>query len=164
MPRCPSVIGAVKCALVSWPVSRYWAVTTARPTRPSPNTSRDKPSDRWRHRAKSPRGHAEFETPAQLPSAERPADVVLTTDDTHFVAECFCIYPDHGAKESMAYDREFGLWLYLIGLDLRLSGHYDVRVSRDETDQMLSEIELAVPGSITRWKRLGAGPLACLWI
>jgi hypothetical protein len=89
---------------------------------------------------------AEFETPVQLPSAERPADMVLTTDDMQFIAECFCIYPDQDTRESMAYDREFGLRLNMIGLDVRLSGHYDVRLPGDETDQLFSEVELAAAG------------------
>lgn len=88
----------------------------------------------------------EFETPIQLPATGRPADVVLTTEDAQLVAECFCIYTDQSTSESMAYDRQFGFRLNMIGLDLRLSGYYDVRLPQDETEQLLSEVEHAAAG------------------
>ncbi len=89
---------------------------------------------------------AEFETPVQLPGAGRPADVVLTAEDAQLIAECFCIYSDQNTRESMAYDQEFGFQLNMIGLDLRLSGHYDVRLPEDETEQLLAEVEQAAAG------------------
>jgi hypothetical protein len=88
----------------------------------------------------------EFETPLQLPATERPADVVLTTEDAQLVAECFCIYTDQDTRESAAYDREFGFRLSMIGLDMRLSGHYDVRLPKEETEQLLSDVEQAAAG------------------
>jgi hypothetical protein len=88
----------------------------------------------------------EFETPVQLPATGRPADVVVTTEDAQLIAECFCIYTDQDTAESMAYDQKFGFRLNMIGLDVRLSGHYDVRLPRDETEQLLSEVEQAAAG------------------
>lgn len=85
----------------------------------------------------------EFETSLQLPATERPTDVVLTTEDAQLVAECFCIYTDQSTRESMAYDQELGFRLSMIGLDVRMSGHYDVRLPKDETEQLLSEVEQA---------------------
>lgn len=85
----------------------------------------------------------EFEAPIQLPATERPADVVLTIEDAQLVVECFCIYTDKETAESMAYDHDFGFRLNMIALDLRLSGHYDVRLAKDETEELLSEVEQA---------------------
>jgi hypothetical protein len=87
---------------------------------------------------------AEFETPTQLPVTSRPADVVITMEDTELIAECFCIYSDQNTRESMSYDHDLGLRLNLIAMDVRLSGHYDIRLPRDETQQLLSEVEQAV--------------------
>lgn len=88
----------------------------------------------------------EFETPVQLPAAERPADVVLTTGDAQLAVECFCIYTDQSTRQLMAYDQEFGFRLSMIGLDVQLSGHYDIRLPKDETEHLLSEVEQAVAG------------------
>lgn len=85
----------------------------------------------------------EFETPVQLPDTERPADVVITAEDAQLVAECFCAYSDQDSRESMAYDQEFGFRLSMIGLDVRLSGHYDVRLPKDEAEHLLAEVEHA---------------------
>jgi hypothetical protein len=86
---------------------------------------------------------AQFETPVQLPDAKRPADVVVTAEESQLIAECFCIYPDQDTRESMSYDQEFGLRLNMIALDVRLSGHYDIRLPKDETDQLLAEVDQA---------------------
>jgi hypothetical protein len=84
---------------------------------------------------------AEFEAPFQLPGAERPADVVITARDAgKIIAECFCIYSDLDNRKSMAYDQQFGRRLNMTTLDVRLSGHYDVRLPEDETEQLLAEI------------------------
>jgi hypothetical protein len=60
-----------------------------------------------------------------------------------FIAECFCIYNDQNTSEAMAYDKSLGFRLNMMGLDVRLSGHYDVRLSPDETEELLVQVRQA---------------------
>lgn len=85
----------------------------------------------------------EFETPTQLPATSGPADVVISTENVPLIAECFCVYNDQKTSESMAYDQSFGGRLNMIGLDVRLSGHYDVRLPPGETELLLAEVQQA---------------------
>lgn len=85
----------------------------------------------------------EFETPIQLPETSRPADVLITADAEKLITECFCIYSDVNTAESIAYDQNLGLRLHMIALDLRISGHWDVRLPSDETDQLMAEVQAA---------------------
>jgi hypothetical protein len=83
----------------------------------------------------------EFETPTQLPSTARPADVVVTADGETLIAECFCVYTDDNTAESMAYDRNLGFQLQMMAIDLRISGHWDVRLPPAQTEQLLAEVQ-----------------------
>ena len=85
----------------------------------------------------------EFETLIPLPETSRPADVLITADTEQLIAECFCVYSDVHTAESMAYDRNLGRRLHMIALDLRISGHWDVRLPPDETDQLMAEVQAA---------------------
>ena len=87
--------------------------------------------------ARSPGAAVEFETPIALPSTSRPADVVISTGNAQVITECFCIYNDQKTSEAMAYDQSFGFRLNMIALDVRLSGHYDVRLPVAETELLL---------------------------
>jgi hypothetical protein len=83
----------------------------------------------------------EFETPTQLPSTKRPADVVVAADGETLIAECFCVYPDDNTAESIAYDRNLGFQLQMTAIDLRISGHWDVRLPPAQTEQLLAEVQ-----------------------
>ena len=82
----------------------------------------------------------EFETPIQLPKTRRPADVVMSAEGEKLIAECFCVYTDDYTTDSMAYDQDFGFRLHMMAIDLRLSGHWDVRLPAAETEQLLAEV------------------------
>jgi hypothetical protein len=83
----------------------------------------------------------EFETPIQLPETTCPADVLITTEAEKLIAECFCVYTDVNTAESIAYDQNLGFRLHMIALDIRISGHWDVRLPPDETAELLAEVE-----------------------
>ena len=93
--------------------------------------------------ARSLNATVEFETPIRLPQTSRPADVVISREGYQLIAECFCVHNDQRTREAMAYDQSFGLRLNMACLDVRLSGHYDVRLPPDETDLLLAEVERA---------------------
>jgi hypothetical protein len=86
----------------------------------------------------------EFETPIKLPQTQRPADVVIYAEDEKLIAECFCVYTDDYTADTMAYDRNLGFRLQMMAIDLKLSGHWDVRLPPEETDQLLAEVEQTV--------------------
>jgi hypothetical protein len=90
--------------------------------------------------ARSLGASVEFETPTQLPSTTRPADVVVTADGETLIAECFCVYTDDNTAESMSYDRNLGFQLQMMAIDLRISGHWDVRLPPVQTEQLLAEV------------------------
>jgi len=92
--------------------------------------------------ARSVGASVEFETPFRLPETSRPADVVLAMGAAKLIAECFCIYSDMSTAEAVAYDRELGFRLSMMTIDLRLSGHWDVRLPQAETDEILAEVEV----------------------
>ena len=98
--------------------------------------------------ARSAGASVEFETPIQLAEISRPGDVVVTVGVEKLVVECFCIYSDVSTAESMAYDRSLGFRLHMIALDLKISGHWDVRLPPEETAQLLAEVE-AVAARVT---------------
>jgi hypothetical protein len=89
--------------------------------------------------ARSRGAAAEFET--EFPEVSRPADVVITEGHGPLIAECFCVYNDVPTREALAYDRDLGLRLQMIALDLRLAGHWDVRLPAAETAELLAEVE-----------------------
>jgi hypothetical protein len=86
----------------------------------------------------------EFEKQFQLPDTRRPADVVISAAGETLIAECFCVYTDDDTAASMTYDRNLGFRLQMMAIDLRLSGHWDVRLPRAETEQLLAEVEQTV--------------------
>jgi hypothetical protein len=88
----------------------------------------------------------EFETPTALPATSRPADAVISAQGTQLIAECFCVYSDQDTSQAMAYDSSIGRRLNMIGLDVRLSGHYDVRLPPDETEELLVQVQQAAAG------------------
>lgn len=93
--------------------------------------------------ARSLGADVEFEAPTGLPSTSRPADVVIRVEDAQLIAECFCVYSDQKTSKAMAYDHRFGSKLNMIALDVRLSGHYDVRLPSDETEELLAQVQQA---------------------
>ena len=89
--------------------------------------------------ARSRGAAAEFET--EFPEVSRPADVVITEGHWPLIAECFCIYNDVPTRDALAYDRDLGIRLQMIALDLKLAGHWDVRLPAAETAGLLAEVE-----------------------
>lgn len=85
----------------------------------------------------------EFETPIQLPGTKRPADVLITTDTQKLIAECFCVYSDVSTADAIIYDRNLGSRLHMAAIDLQISGHWDVRLPPEETDQLLADVRAA---------------------
>ena len=71
----------------------------------------------------------------------RPAEVMVTADAETLIAECFCVYTDDYTADSMAYERNLGFRLHMIAIDLRISGHWDVRLPPPEADQLLAEVQ-----------------------
>jgi len=94
--------------------------------------------------ARSLGASAEFETPTELPDTTRPADVVVSADAEKLIVECFCVYADDYTADSMAYDRNLGFQLHMMAIDLRISGHWDVRLPTAETQQLLAEVQQTV--------------------
>lgn len=86
----------------------------------------------------------EFEAPIELPHTRRPADVVISAEGEKLIAECFCVYTDDSTAGALAYDRNLGFRLHMMAIDLKLSGHWDVRLPPAETDQLLAEVEQTV--------------------
>lgn len=101
---------------------------------------------------------AEFERPVSLPATSRPADVVISGEGMQLIAECFCVYNDQNTSAAIAYDQSLGHRLNMIGLDVRLSGHWDVRLPAAETEELLAQVQHAasevraggVPIAVTR--------------
>lgn len=83
----------------------------------------------------------EFETP--IPEVSRPADVVITTGTGRLITECFCIYNDQRTRGAMQYDRELGFRLTMMAesLDVVVRGHWDIRLSAAEKEQLLSDAQ-----------------------
>jgi hypothetical protein len=100
----------------------------------------------------------EFERPVTLPATSRPADVGISTEGIPLIAECFCVYNDQDTSAAMAYDQSLGHRLNIICLDVRLSGHWDVRLPAAETEELLAQVQHAasevradrVPRDVTR--------------
>ena len=86
----------------------------------------------------------EFETQTQLVDTIRPADVLITAGTEALIAECFCVYTDDLTADAMAYDRDLGLRLHMMPIDLGISGRWDARLPSAETEQLLAEVQEAV--------------------
>jgi hypothetical protein len=89
---------------------------------------------------------AEFEAPTELPTTARPADVIVQLGEDRFITEVFSVYSDDKAAEAIRYDVDLGRRLNLAALahDVALSGHWDVRLSPDETGRLLEEVDQAI--------------------
>ena len=85
----------------------------------------------------------EFETPVQLAERSRPADVVIDVDGEQLIAECFCVYSDVNTAEAIGYDTRLGSHVTMteLRLDVRITGTWRVRLSAEDTAQLLAEID-----------------------
>lgn len=88
----------------------------------------------------------EFEAPIKLPRTSRPADVLVTHESHRMIVECFAVYNDRPTSEAMQYDRMLGtrLQLMALGADVVLSGHWEGRLSEEETRQLLAKVEAVI--------------------
>lgn len=88
----------------------------------------------------------EFEAPVELPRTSRPADILIADDSDRMIVECFAVYNDQATSEAMEYDRMLGtrLQLMALGADVVLSGRWEVRLSKEKTQQLLAAVEAAI--------------------
>jgi hypothetical protein len=87
----------------------------------------------------------EFETDVELPETSRTADVVIDLDSERLIAECFCAYSDVSTADAISYDTSLGrhvTWTGL-GLDVRITGNWRVRLPAQDTAVLLAEIDAA---------------------
>lgn len=70
--------------------------------------------------------------------------MVISAEGEALIAECFCVYTEDHTAASIAYDRNLGFRLNMMAIELRLSGHWDVRLPQAETDHLLAEVEHTV--------------------
>jgi hypothetical protein len=66
---------------------------------------------------------------------------MVTAGGETLIAECFCVYTDDHTAASMTYDRNLGHQLQMMTIDLRISGHWDVRLPPAQTEQLLAEVQ-----------------------